>query len=239
MAYVFNGAGAETFATLQDQVLGNSFSVTRMQGHARLALNDGVEQVIRRLGVGRGGAVCDYADNGFVIQPAAPEGTFFRVEGVWLAPPEASGSTYTQAARWARTELEPVPWDNPAGITGDTPTFYTARRQAAWGVFDRKHSMLIHVLPCTRAGKVAIVGLQRPPIMVNPGDVTCLDSDLNRAVVAYAKARLFEQEDDFQMSQQWDARFNTILAEGAYDAVSDGPRQTSGSEDFFSSDRGR
>lgn len=234
MAYAFDSTG-DSFSELQERVLANSFNSTRYLEVVKAELNAGVEQVCKRLSLFRSFAICAHSSSGAVTQPAAP---FWRVEELWTAS-ATSGTTEADFARYAQRKLEPLPWRSAGGLrTGSLPLYYTARRLRAPGT--RAPSLQITIVPATSAGYVAIAGLQRPAVMSLDADVTGLGDDLDRAVLAYAKARCFELEDDFQMSQQWDARFETMLREGAVDFVADGPKVTPGAwDDDMTADGGR
>jgi hypothetical protein len=91
---------------------------------------------------------------------------------------------------------------------GSGAVTFTARRSDSG---TRLPGLTIEVGPVTGAGTVVIQGLRRPAIMDGDSDTTGLGADLDNAVVAFAKARLFELEDDFEAARAWDDRYERYL----------------------------
>lgn len=92
---------------------------------------------------------------------------------------------------------------------GSGAVSFTARRPV--GPDTDYPQVEIELDPVSSAGTVIIIGLRRPLLMVADDDTSGLGADLDNALVAFAKARLFEHEDDFEMSQRWDAKYQEHL----------------------------
>lgn len=214
-----------TLAELRTRVLGNSFGAGRYATTVDAELNDAVTEVCRRLDLHRSSDILDYDAAGLVTPPSPP---FFRVEAVWLAAPDAVGSGDAAIARYAQRQLEPLPVAGPAGLGVGEPRYYVARRAPGADAYPQ---VQIQVFPVGTAGLVAVQGLARPPRMAGDTDTSGLGGDFDRALVAYAKARCFDIEDDFEAAAVWDARFAAaIVSLGAAD-LDDGPHVTPGLED--------
>jgi hypothetical protein len=227
VTYVFDSTSGATFGQLQDLVLTNAFSASRYTEFSKAWLNDAVTDVCRKLRVQRNMTVLNYDATGLVAQPATP---FFHLEELWLAKAGSSGSGEQAFAANAIAKLEPLPTRSTAPVVGTTPVFYTARRAAAPA--SRYPQLRIVVLPVAAAGQVAIVGLQRPTVMAATGDLTGLGADLDDAVLAFVKARMFRNEDDVDMSTFWQAEYERCLRGAVWlENHSDGPSTTPGTWD--------
>ena len=224
MTYTF-AADGDTFAGLQALVLGNTFSASRYGEQAKRTLNDAVTDACRRLGIQRRFEVCDYSATGAVTQPTDP---FYRIDEVWLADAGASGSGEQVMARHATYKLEPSPWTSPADAGGDAE-FYTVRRtRTPSGLAP---ALDITVLDAAGAGKVVIAGLARPAAMEDDDDTSGIGADLDWALVAYSKAKLFALEDDADMHNFWMAQYTDTVNTAAQPAHGDGPDITPGTWD--------
>lgn len=234
MTYVFDPASSATRAQLAEMVWGNTFSSTRYAEFISAWLNDGVLDICRRLRIHRSYAILDVAAGGLVTQPASP---FYHVEALWTA----TGATGTGEAAFGaqvQTRLEPLPQPSTAGYTGSTPIVYTARRVTH--PTQRYTGLQITVIPQVAAGKVGIVGLTRPPVMDTDDDVSGLGADLDDALIAFAKARAFRQEDDFEMSNAWKVEYEGSLRSALFvPEINEGPITTPGSWDDGYADGGR
>ncbi len=226
MSYTFDATSGATRDQLVDLVIANSFSATRYTEFVHGWLNDAVTDVCRKMRLHQGIEILDYDEAGVVEQPTQP---FFHVEELWLAYGNATGSGEQAFATYARTRLVPLRGRGTAGMGGTTPTWYTTRREA---VTNRYPQLKITVVPATAAGKVAIIGLQRPAIMDSADDVSGLGADVDRALVAYCKARAFEAEDDFEMSQQWEVKYMAAMRDAEWiEGDDDGPHVVEGAWD--------
>jgi hypothetical protein len=227
MAYTFDAASGESLSDLVEMFTSQSFSAARYGELAKRWLNDGVLEVCKRLQVMQGAAICDYAATGIVTQPASP---FFVVHEVWMVHPNASGSTVAAISAAERCPLAPLPPDRRTFVgRGSAPCFYNAQRAGA--VSGQGVPLQITIAPAVAAGRVGIVGLQRPPLMAMNADVTGLGADLDDAVVCWAKSRAFRNEDDAEMSGFWRSEFEAALRSGAMVGTDDGPVVTPGLED--------
>lgn len=220
MAYTFDPAAGSTFAQLQELVLTNTFSSSRYSELVKTWLNDAVMDACRRLDLLKGYEVLAVTD-GVVAQATQP---FYRVDEVWTASgPAASGelAMRQQAVRW----LEPIPYDSPVlvgGVGNTTPWGYSLRRATTTG----RYPTLKITLHPEGAGYAAIAGRQRPAIMDADADTTGLDSELDDALVAFAKARCFRNEDDFELAASWEGEYMKRL--GSITPPQSGPIVTPG-----------
>lgn len=220
--YTFTAdAGGDTFLELQDLVLGNTFSAVKYREQSKKLLNDAVTEACRKLRVHRAQAVCAFSAAGVVTQPTTP---FFRIDEVWLAATGATGTGEQAMATYAASKLEPLPAASPAEMGGGE--FYVARRKL--DPTTRYPQLEIVVVDPGAAGSVVISGLQRPAVMDEDTDLTGLGADLDWAVVAYAKAKLFLLEDDPEMAGVWANEFQGALNTAAQTSHQDGPDITPG-----------
>lgn len=235
MAYTFDATSGATLAQIKEQVLDGSFREARHGELVEQYANDAVGDICRKLGIHRSSVVCAVVD-GVVTQPAAP---FFRVESVWAA---AGGATVDEegdnvAAEQGQIQVWPLttqPADqSPTG--SQWPRFYTARRTTTSG---RSTSLRVELVPAVGT-RVILTGLRRPAVMDSTGDVTGLDAELDPAVLAYCRARCFEVEDDPQMAQYWDGRYDALLRDLSKPVVADGPVVTPGTWGYGSPTPGR
>lgn len=216
--------GGETFVDLQDMVLGNTFS-SSYRDWAKKLLNDAVTEACKRLGWHRATAVCAYSSAGVVTQPTTP---FFRVDEVWLADASATGTGEQVMANHAVTKLEPLPWATAADA-GYGEAFYTARRKVNP---DTSYPQLeITVVNPQASGLVVISGLQRPAYMVDDASTSGVGADMDYALIAYARSKLFMLEDDPEMSRVWLGEFQEALVSASAPAHKDGPDITPGTWD--------
>ena len=207
MPYTFDPASGATRTLLSDLVLTNTFSSSRYGELVKAWLNDGVQDVCRRLDLLKGYEVLAVT-NGIVAQATLP---FWRVDEVWTASGPAASTEAAfrqQASRW----LEPIPYDSPAlaGSNNGEPCWFTVRKAPIAG---RYSTLQIGVHPAG-ASFVAVAGRQRPAIMDADADTSGLDAELDDAIVAYVKARCFRNEDDFEMAASWQQEYMSQL--GAY-----------------------
>lgn len=206
MAYSFDATSGETRDDLVELVIASSFSAARYTAMVQKWLNDAVTDVCRRLKIQRAYEVLAYDASGLVVQPERP---FFHVEELWWASAGALASGERDFISRAELRLEPLPEGTDlTRMRSSSPFWYSARRVA---YTSRYPQLQIVVLPTTTAGFVAIKGLQRPAVMDAAGDLSGLGADLDDALVAYAKARCFRNEDDFEMSKLWQGEYELEL----------------------------
>lgn len=231
MAYTFDPASGATRGQLVDLCTLQSFGAARYAELLKAWLNDAVLEICKRLDAVRGAAICPFDANGIVTQPAA---AFFKVNEVWLCNAGATGTTETAIRAAARYPLAPLAVGHTTlidrALPVNSPLYYVARRGVAGT--GRGTPLQLVIEPASSAGTVGIVGLQRPPVMAADTDVTGLGADLDEAVIAFAKARAFRQEDDFEMSNAWKNEFEAALRGGADIGSRDGPIVTPGLEDY-------
>jgi len=212
-------AESQTFAELKVAVTNQAFSQGRYTTQVSRFLNEAVSETCKRMRWQRGHEILDYHADGRVTQSPNP---FWRVEELYLASDLATGSGEAAIAQYATTKLEPLPTRSPAGLPNGTPMFYSARRSGGM-------ALDIIVMPASSTGgKVAITGLQRPGAMVLDTDTSGLGEDMDRGLIAWAKSRCFEIEDDIEMAQYWKAQWEACLTEGALEPQDDGPIVTPG-----------
>lgn len=220
-----------TLTELQTRVLSNNFGSGRYTTLATAFLNDAVADACRALKLNRQYSICAYAaSTGLVTQPTLP---FFRIESVWLTSAGATGSGEEAVRVYSTTPLAPLPSTTTAALAGQsgTPVYYTARRDGSVST-----GLAVRVTPApSAAGHVAIVGLAQPAAMSATTDVTGLGGNLDLAIIAFAKARCFEVEDDFEASAFWDTRYRQLLGVASLDGQDDGPSQTPGTDADFDS----
>lgn len=217
MAYTFDPTSGETRASLASRVTLNSFSETRYAEVAKRALNDAVTTICRRLNQIEAHEVLSYDANGVVADSALP---WFRILEVWAGSataPAVGEKAFATAANYA---LQPLP-DHYLGAmyVGAGPLFYIARRRTSPTGFAPQ--LDLRIVPPGAAGFVAVKGLQRPAVMATDAAVTGLGADLDRAIVAYAKAQCFENEDDFDAADRWMQRYEIALREAIEGGTSD------------------
>jgi hypothetical protein len=224
MSYTFDGTTGDTFAQLQERVTFNSFSSTRYAEFVKRALNDAVTDICRKLDIQQESIILTYDSSGAV---AAPTGSapFWKVNSVWTVPstaptyPATGSSGETAFVAQAMYELRPVKVEDLRGLghaTSTLPLVYTVRRQKNTNTpYPR---VAIDVQPAGSGGSVMVVGMTRPAIMDSDLDTTGLGADLDRAVMAYAKAQCFDNEDDAEMASYWRQQYRAEL----YDATTGG-----------------
>ena len=240
MTYVFDSGSGATFGQLQAMVLTNAFGATKYTEFAKTFLNDAVTEACRRLQLQRTQWILAHDAAGVVSMPTYP---FWLVEEVWRADATAATSVSPVSAQLylqaVTDKLEPNPWGSPAQLDGyNLPAFYMARRAAS--PVTRYPQIALTVVPAGSAGRVAVSGLVRPPVMVNDGDTTGLGADLDWAVVCWTRARLFALEDDPEMQGFMSAQFEDGLRSASVSVVADGPAVTPGTwEDGVVADSGR
>lgn len=240
MSYTFDSSSGATFDQLKEMVLTNAFSASKYGELAETFLNDGVTEACKRLGVHRTYWILNHDAAGAVTMPNIP---FWRVEEVWRAESSATASASPVSANAfasaSSDRLEANPWFSPAETDGfNTPSFFSARRTAS--PTSRYPQISLTVMPCNSAGKVAVTGLVRPPVMSLGADLSGLGADLDWALVCWAKARLFALEDDPDMFRFNIDQFEDGLKTGAIEAVGGAPRVTPGTwEDGVTADAGR
>lgn len=211
-----------TLAELQTRVLSNSFGSGRYTTLSTSFLNEGVADACRQLGLLRKYEVVAHSSTGVVTQPTLP---FFKVESVWVASAGAAASGEESVRSRSTYPLYPLSTSTTAGQGSGLPVAYTARRDGTVTT-----GLAVTLTPCAAAGMVAIVGLARPAVMSASTDVSGLGGDLDAALVAYAKARSFEVEDDAEMAIFWDNRYRTLLGTASLDGQDDGPSVTPGTD---------
>jgi hypothetical protein len=220
MTYTFDAADGETRASLAERVTFNSFSSARYGEYVKRALNDAVTAICRRPGFGEGYEVQPYDVTGLVVPPSR---SWIRVDEAWTTNATAAAVGDYAFIAAASTPLRPLT-DHDLGSlgVGGGPIGYNVRRAAAPLGFSP--ALDVHVLPAGTAGFVAIKGLQRPLVMDSDADGTGLGAEFDGAVVAYAKAACFDNEDDFDAAAQWRLRFDAELRQLSEGGINpDGP----------------
>lgn len=226
MSYTFSTTG-ETRASLLQRVVFQSFSETRYTEFTKRALNDAVTAICRKLGVFEAYEVQAYDSSGIVTVVSARP--WFRIDEVWTtnATQASQGEAAFMAA--ASVPLQRLAHHEVGAVgAGSGPVGYIVRRaQSPSGLAPVAD---LRVLPPAAAGGfVAIRGLQRPPVMDSDDDPTGLGAELDGAVVAFAKAACFDNEDDADMATYWRNRYDAELrqaTEGGDD--NDGPDTVDG-----------
>lgn len=207
-----------TLADLRGYTLTQSFSSTRYSTLINRWLNDAVLEVCRRLNIIQGAEILAFDATGRVSAPSLP---FFRVREAWLCTPQSTGFDEAAIALAAMCKLHPMPWDQAINTSRiGAPQYYSTKRGSTTAVEVR--------VITTAPGKVGIVGQQRPEAMLVDTDISGLGADLDDALVAFAKARAFRQEDDFEMSNAWKGEFELSLRTAAFDPADDEPQVTPG-----------
>jgi hypothetical protein len=226
MAYVFDPTNGDTRAELAERVVFNSFSSTRYQQFVLRALNDAVTTICRKLEVFETYEVLAYDGTGKVADPTNP---WLRIDEVWQASASSAASGEVAFAMAANYPLQPLP-DHVLGrmTVGGSPIFYITRRRRSANSFAPLLDLIIST-PGTLGGFVAVKGLERPPVMDADGDTTGLGAEFDRAVMSYAKADCFDNEDDFEAADRWRLRADSALREAIEGDVSnDGPDTVEG-----------
>lgn len=235
MAYTFDATSGATLAKIKEQVLDGSFREARHGEMIEQYANDAVGDICRKLGIQRASVVCAVVD-GVVTQPAAP---FFRIESVWAASSSATVDEEGDNVAAEQGQIQVWPLTVSAADLSPTgsqwPRWYTARRSSPNG---RYTSLRVQLTPAVGT-RVILTGLRRPAVMDSTDDVTGLDAELDTAVLAYCRARCFEVEDDPQMAQYWDGRYDTLLRDISRPVVADGPVVTPGTWGYGSPTPGR
>lgn len=225
MTFTFDATSGATLEDIKSQVLDGSFRESRHGELIEQYANDAVQDICRKLGIQRASVICAVVD-GVVTQPAAP---FFRVESVWAASSSATVDEEGDSVAATQGQIQVWPLTVNAAEVSPTgsqwPRWYTARRSSPNG---RYTSLRIQLTPAV-GSRVIITGLRRPAVMDSDDDVTGLDAELDAAVLAYCRARCFEIEDDPQMAQYWDGRYDLILRDVSRPVIADGPVVTPGS----------
>jgi hypothetical protein len=221
VAYTFDPTSGDPRSMLAERVVFNSFSSTRYAEFVKRALNDAVTAICRRLEQNEAYEVLSYAGaTGAVADPVLP---WFRIDEVWSASATAAASGEVAFASVANYPLQPIDDHVLGTMTPTSPLYYIVRRRKSPTGFVPKLDLIIATPPAA-GGFVAVRGLQRPAVMDADGVVTGLGADLDGAVVAYAKARCFDNEDDFDAADRWTLRYETRLREAIEGGVQvDGP----------------
>jgi hypothetical protein len=220
MAYTFSATSGDTRSQLAERVVFNSFSSTRYTEFVKRALNDAVGAICRKVGFLEAYEVLAYDSSGIVTQSVKP---WFRVDEVWKATATGASTgekNFMNAADYPLQRLD----DHVLGdmTAGSGPVYYIVRRATSPTGFVPQ--LDLRIVPPGTGGYVAIRGLQRPTVMDSDDDVTGLGAEFDGAVVAYAKAACFDNEDDFEAAGVWRLRFDAELRqilEGGVD--NDGP----------------
>jgi hypothetical protein len=109
------------------------------------------------------------------------------------------------------------------------PLYYLVRRAAAPSGFSPQADL--RIVPPGSGGFVAVKGLQRPAVMAADTDLTGLGAEFDAAVMCFAKAACFDNEDDFDAAAQWRQRYEVELRqilEGGVDGDDDSPDTVDG-----------
>jgi len=217
VSYVFDPTSGDTRAELAERVVFNSFSASRYAELVKRALNDAVTAICRRLEQNEAYEVLSYSGTGAVADPTLP---WFRIDEVWSASATAAASGEVAFASVANYPLQPIDDHVLGTMTPTSPLYYIVRRRKSPTGFVPKLDLIIATPPAA-GGFVAVRGLQRPVVMDADGVVTGLGADLDGAVVAYAKAQCFDNEDDFDAADRWTLRYETRLREAIEGGVQD------------------
>lgn len=235
MTYIFSATSGATREQLRDLVVQQSFSPGRYAELANLWLNDAVTEVCRRLDIVHGALVLPYDASGLVTQGTPPSNQFWRVDAVYPVDANATGFNEQTVRQAARYQLTPLPWDQALAPLSNAgrPCYYSVRRgfEIANGGSGRNAPVAIRVSPVLAAGKVGVVGQLRPAAMTTDTQTSGLGADVDDALVAFAKARAFRQEDDMDMSNAWRGEFEAALRTLSTSPVEDGPVITPGTWD--------
>jgi hypothetical protein len=217
VSYVFDPTSGDTRAELAERVVFNSFSASRYAELVKRALNDAVTAICRRLEQNEAYEVLSYSGTGAVADPTLP---WFRIDEVWSASATAAASGEVAFSAAANYPLSPIDDHVLGTMTPTSPLYYIVRRRKSPTGFVSKLDLLIATPPAA-GGFVAVKGLQRPAVMDVDGSLTGLGADLDGAVVAYAKAQCFDNEDDFDAADRWTLRYETRLREAIEGGVQD------------------
>jgi hypothetical protein len=133
-----------------------------------------------------------------------------RIDEVWTTSATAAGQGEVAFLAAAGSRLERL----PPGVLGSLgpssgPLFYIVRRSTSPTGFAPQVDL--RIVPPNSGGFVAVKGLQRPAVMDGDTDTTGLGAEFDGAVVAWAKAACFDNEDDFDAAAQWRQRFDSEL----------------------------
>ena len=232
MAYTFVSGDGDTYTNLQERVWLNSFSSTRYAELAKRALNDSVTAICRRLSLFEAYEVLAFAaSTGLVTQPTQK---WLSILEVWNATATAAVSGEQAFANAANFPLSRIEHHELGGLsTGTGPYGYIVRRKKA--PVSTGFVPLLDVIvtpPPSSGGFVAVKGLQRPAVMSTGSDVTGLGAELDQAVVAFAKAALYDNEGDAEMASYWRTRYEAELRQAIAGGVEDdGPDVVDGTWD--------
>lgn len=227
MAYTFVSTSGETRSSLTERVVLNSFSTTRYTEVINRALNDAVTAICRKVGFLEAYEVLAYDNTGAATQSAKP---WYRIDEVWQATATAAS---TGEKNFMTAAAYPLQRPTHHGLgdlnSGSGPLYYIARRAASPTGFVPQ--LDLRILPPGVGGFVAVKGEQRPAVMALSTDVTGLGAEFDGAVVAYAKAACFDNEDDFDAAAAWRMRFDAELrqiVEGGVNGDDTGPDTADG-----------
>lgn len=203
-----------TFLELQDAVLFNAFA-ERYRTPAKGYLNRAVREVWRRLELGKQRHVLPYAVGGIVTPVTDLD--LLRVDEVWTATgPTATGDAAfnTQSQRRLialdddESSADVSAWRGP-------PLGYQLRlsvpADTAGGTGLGLVSQIV-VSPARTAGFVAVSALIGPgELMAADDDASPLGPELDDTLIAFARQRCFQSEDDFENAANWNAEFERGL----------------------------
>lgn len=192
-----------TYAELQTAALFNTFSSARYLTYMQRFLNDGVLDICQQFNLFPSVEAAAFSGSSAVTLTQ----TFWKVNEVRL------GRTYTGlnpnsiAADVTYQTLAPAGTVVSSGSPG-VPTvdgYYYFKYLPADG------SQFSVSLPSS--GVVVVQGYTRPTLMSSDSHVSGLPNECDDALVAFARARAFRYEDDFQMAQFWKAEYEARLRE--------------------------
>lgn len=210
-----------TYAELQDAVLFNSFREGYRTIVARY-LNEGVSDLCRRLELFAVQKVVATDASGVVELPQ-----MFRVDAVFLADGAATEDPQLVRTQ-TRYQLQPMGLRQaamdvmtPGGGT-ESAAYRVTTVASATGVATR-----IETFPS--AGFIAVTGLEKPTAMSLDADTSGLSPELDGALIAYARMRAFQAEDDMALAGQWGGEYERALRNVAIQRIpSDAPIVTPG-----------
>lgn len=183
-----------TYAELKSAVLFNTFSTSRYGTFVARWLNDAVLDVCQMFELFPSVESAQLS----VSTPVTLTQNFWKVNEVRLGRSYVGTNPDSIAADVTGTVLAPA-GSNLVAPGSSIDGYYYFRYLPEGG------SQFSVTLP--RPSIVVVQGLTRPPIMSADSDLSGLPSEVDDALVAFARARAFRYEDDFAMAQMWQGEY--------------------------------
>lgn len=207
-----------TYLEMQDEVLFNSFDALKFRSRIKRWLNDGVNELCRRVGLMKIYEVCAYDSAGVVTFVQR----FHTVQEVWVANGPIA-STAAAVAGQSTYRLAPMPYASPvlAGTEQGLAGFYIVEHAGN----TTGPGIAMRIVPHAASGFVSVTGKGTPAPMSTDASTSGIGQEFDEILIAFARSRAFRAEDDFEAAREYMADFDRGIryASMAKRAHQDGP----------------